>query len=234
MEILADGIIWYIVFLFSTTLHEASHAFTSMKLGDSTAYEGGQVTLNPFPHVRREPFGTVVIPVISFFLAGWMIGWASAPYDPNWAFRYPKKSAMMAFAGPLSNLALVVIAALLIHLGISLDILLAPGEITFSTVVEAVNGGIFTGVAKFLSILFSLNLILFIFNLIPVPPLDGSGIIPFLLKDDLARKYMGFIHSPGLMFVGIIIAWKIFDFIFPDVHLFAINLLYPGTNYGFN
>jgi len=58
---------------FSTILHEAAHAFSALKLGDSTAYEGGQVTLDPFPHIQREPFGTVIVPIISFFLGGWLI-----------------------------------------------------------------------------------------------------------------------------------------------------------------
>jgi hypothetical protein len=73
METFVNGIQWYLVFLFSTTLHEASHAFAAMKLGDSTAYEGGQVTLDPLPHIRREPIGTVVVPIISFILGGWMM-----------------------------------------------------------------------------------------------------------------------------------------------------------------
>lgn len=66
MERLAEGLLWYVVFIFSTTFHEAAHAFTALKLGDSTAYEGGQVTLDPLPHIRREPVGTIVFPILSF------------------------------------------------------------------------------------------------------------------------------------------------------------------------
>ena len=71
MEKLSQGILWYLVFLFSTTLHEAAHAFSALKLGDDTAEQGGQVTLNPVPHLRREPVGTIVIPIeIAYEAAG--------------------------------------------------------------------------------------------------------------------------------------------------------------------
>jgi hypothetical protein len=71
---LADGIIWYAVFLFSTVFHEAAHALTAYKMGDSTAHSKGQVSLNPIPHIKREPFGTVIVPILSFAAGGWMIG----------------------------------------------------------------------------------------------------------------------------------------------------------------
>lgn len=88
----SEALLWYVLFLFSTTFHEASHAFTAYKMGDSTAYEQGQVSLSPIPHIKREPLGTVIVPVISFIFAGWMIGWASAPYNYEWAYNNPKKS----------------------------------------------------------------------------------------------------------------------------------------------
>jgi Zn-dependent protease len=227
----SEGILWYIVFLFSTTLHEASHAFTAMKMGDLTAYESGQVSLSPIPHVKREPLGTVVIPVISFLIGGWMIGWASAPYDPEWAYKHPKKSAAMAAAGPISNFILVILSALLIHIGIYFGIFYAPETITTGSVVEAVNPGFFESAAKILSIMFSLNLILLFFNLIPVPPLDGSGIIPMFLSEETGRKYMKVVSNSAFALIGILIAWKLFDLVYFNIHTVFINLLYPGSNY---
>src|SRR5208282_5331142 len=95
------GFIWYVAFLFSTTCHEAAHAYVAKIGGDTTAALGGQVSLNPIPHIRRSPFGMVVFPILSFFLSGGgMIGWASAPYDPLWERRHPRRSAWMALAGP--------------------------------------------------------------------------------------------------------------------------------------
>lgn len=99
MEQITFGLIWYIAFLFSTTCHEAAHVFAALKLGDPTAYHEGQVSLNPIPHVRREPLGTVLVPLLSFFAGGWMLGWASAPYDPYWAERYPKPLFVSAPGG---------------------------------------------------------------------------------------------------------------------------------------
>ena len=92
-EFLVQGLIWYIAFLFSTTCHEASHALAAKMGGDLTAFHGGQVTLNPVPHMRREPFGMLLVPLLSYVLGGWMIGWASAPYDPFWQARYPRRAS---------------------------------------------------------------------------------------------------------------------------------------------
>src|SRR5579864_5640081 len=92
-DFLVLGVIWYIVFLFSTTCHEGAHALAAKIGGDTTAFEGGQVSLNPIPHIRRSPVGLVVVPIISYFVAHWMIGWASAPYDPQWQDRHPHRNS---------------------------------------------------------------------------------------------------------------------------------------------
>src|SRR5438128_135858 len=116
-EHLLFGLVWYMVFLVAITFHEAAHALVAKLLGDPTAYYGGQVTLNPLPHMQREPFGTIIMPVLSFVFSGGrsMIGWASAPYDPYWGVRYPRRAALMAAAGPLANLLLAVVAAVAIR-----------------------------------------------------------------------------------------------------------------------
>ena len=231
-EILALGIMWYAVFLFSTTFHEAAHAWSALRLGDPTAYHGGQVTLNPIPHIVREPIGTVLVPLISFFAGGgkWMMGWASAPYDPYWADRYPKRAALMALAGPLSNLLIVLVAAVALRWGITTGELIAPERIGFSQLVTAADqGGAWGPLSQLLSILFSLNLLLFIFNLLPVPPLDGSALPPLLLGDDAARRYLAFLREPMWALVGLLIAWRLIGYLFTPVLVFAIGLLYAGT-----
>src|SRR5947207_14525690 len=86
-ELLALGFIWYVAFLFSTTCHEAAHALAAKIGGDDTAFAGGQVSLNPVPHIQREPWGMVVIPILSLIMTGNLFGWASAPYDPCWCGR---------------------------------------------------------------------------------------------------------------------------------------------------
>ena len=74
MESMTKAVIWYVAFVFSTTLHEAAHAFAALKGGDPTAYEGGQVTIDPTPHIRRSPFGMVVVPILSLIVMGWPRG----------------------------------------------------------------------------------------------------------------------------------------------------------------
>lgn len=231
MDTLVTGIQWYVVFLFSTTLHEASHALAAWRLGDSTAYEGGQVTLDPMPHIRREPVGTVVVPILSFLLGGWMMGWASVPYNKEWALAYPRRSALMSLAGPAANLLLVLLTAMVIRIGIAAETLVPPDTLTFSHIIESSEPGNMEFAASLLSLFFSLNLLLFLFNLLPVPPLDGSGIIPFFLSHGTAQRYLTFLYNSPAGFFGLFIAWKVFGYLYDPLHLIAVNLLYPGYNY---
>ncbi len=231
MDKLTEGMLWYLVFLLSTTAHEAAHAFTAMKLGDRTAYQGGQVTLDPVPHIKREPLGMVVMPILSFLTGGWMIGWASTPYDPQWAHRYPKRSAWMSLAGPAANLSLVLLAALTIRIGIALHVFSAPHTVNALRVTLAADEGVLSFIAMLLSLVFTLNLILFVFNMIPLPPLDGSGALPLLLDDELARRYTNAVHHARFGFIGLLIAWQLFGALYRPVRLFALNLLYPGAGY---
>lgn len=224
------GLKWYLVFVFSTTAHEAAHAWAALWLGDDTAHRGGQTTLDPTPHIKREPIGMVVVPILSFLLGGWMIGWASAPYNPQWAMQYPKRAAAMSLAGPASNLIILLLAAIAIRVGMAMGYFEAPMSITFSHVVEAhTSTGDF--IASFLSIFFSLNLLLCTFNLLPFPPLDGSGAMMFFVSSETAEHFMRFLHNPGLRILGLFIAWKMFAICFPATQLFAVNLLYPGAHY---
>jgi Zn-dependent protease len=201
---LIEGLTWFVVFIFSTTLHEAAHAWAAYKLGDPTAYEGGQVSLNPLPHMQREPIGMVLVPILSFALNGWMMGWASAPYDPAWAHRHPKRAAAMAAAGPAANLLLTVLAGLLIKLGVA---------------------GAIPGAETPIAILFLLNLLLFAFNLLPVPPLDGSAILPMFMSDGVARRYRDFLHQPMFSLLGLLLAWKVFPYLFEPIQAVAFALL---------
>ena len=225
------GLIWYVVFLFSVTMHEAAHGLAAALMGDRTAYNNGLVSIDPIPHIMRSPFGMVFVPIISFVLGGWMIGWASTPFDPFWAKANRRKNALMALAGPAANLLLILIAILLIRGGMIANIFHAPKQITFSQVTSSNSMGIEGFLATLLSILFTLNLVLFVFNLIPVPPLDGSNLLLFFLNDSAAEKYIQFFYQPTFMIVGLMVAWQVFDPLFKFVHILAINLLYPGIVY---
>jgi len=229
------GLTWFLVFLFSTTLHEASHALAAYRLGDPTAYHGGQVTLNPLPHIRREPVGMVAIPLITFFTRGWMMGWASAPYDPDWARRFPRRAAVMALAGPAANLSLVLVAGVAIRGGMAAGLFQPPDSISFTQVTASAPGGLAAGMAGAvvpLSLLFSLNLLLCLFNLLPLPPLDGSAVIPALLPPRAAERYAALMNQPFMSLLGLLVAWQLFNPLYYPVQLAAIRLLYPGVHYG--
>ena len=226
--------LWYAVFLLSLTCHEAAHAAVAYLGGDPTAYLGGQVTLNPLPHIRREPFGTVLFPLLSFLLFGsgggsrWMIGWASAPYDPFWEDRHPRRAALMAAAGPAANLVLLTIGFAVLRYGFvrgwwaeppgdlwALDRLVMP---------LAENTGMLEGFGRLFSIVMVLNLVLFLFNLLPFPPLDGASVLALI--PPLRPFMLGLRSSPVGGWMGILFAWVVFPSMFMPVFGWLQGFLY--------
>jgi Zn-dependent protease len=213
-EMLAFGFIWYVAFLFSTTCHEAAHALVAKIGGDTTAALGGQVSLNPVPHIQREPWGMVVIPLISYVLSGSMIGWASAPFDPLWERRHPHRSAWMALAGPAANYTLMLLAVVGIRIG---------------TAMHWLGQDSVTGRADFLTsvlyVFFSLNLLLGTFNLLPVPPLDGSTAIMLFMSEERAHKYLDWLRGNSYAMLGLLVGWLVFREMYPYVEAFATSVL---------
>jgi Zn-dependent protease len=214
-EMLVMGFISYVVFLFSTTCHEAAHALVAKLGGDSTAALGGQITLNPIPHIRRSLFGMVVFPIASFLLSGGMIGWASAPYDPLWERRHPRRAAWMALAGPAANFTLMLLAALAIRISRSLELFHrdpVTGNLSFFAVT--------------LTVVFSLNLLLGTFNLLPVPPLDGSTGIMLLMSENRAQRYLDWIRGNNYAMAGLLVGLLLFRQIYPYVQFLAMKILF--------
>lgn len=223
---IVNGLVYLVVFLFSVTLHEAAHAWAAKLGGDLTAYHGGQVSLDPLPHIKREPIGMLVLPLVSVIASGWPLGFASAPYDPVWAREYPKRAALMALAGPAANLLVVLIAAALLRIGLA-TVFHAPNVVRFGQLALAEESSIWAGTAFLLSVLFSMNLLLVVFNLLPLPPLDGSGALPLLLDDKTTETYLDLISSnPTIGWMGLFIAWQIFGELFYPVFQAATHLLY--------
>jgi Zn-dependent protease len=231
MDELVLGAVWYLALLFSLTFHEAAHAWAAKRGGDPTAYLGGQVSLDPRPHIRRETMGTVIVPLLSYALSGWMIGWASTPFDPRWAAAHPRRAGWMALAGPAANLLLVVAAGIVIRVGIFSGVFEPPHAIDFTHMVAALEGTTASALVPLVSVLFTLNLLLCVFNLIPLPPLDGAGVMALILPESAAERFRQTMANPTFALMGIVVAWFMIGSIFRPVHLFAVNLLYPELSY---
>jgi Zn-dependent protease len=226
---------WYIALILSLVLHEAAHAWVAMLGGDRTAYESGQVTLNPVPHIRREPFGTVLLPILSHMYMGWVLGFAHAPYNPYWAEAHPRRAAVMSAAGPLANLLLAALLFLVMKIGLGMDWFERPLSSATRTVefmetivvaAEQADEGVLAKVALMCSVLFSLNLILGLFNLIPLPPLDGAGIAEGILPGPLGGLYRFLRMNPTFAILGLLAAWYLARYIISTPFYWAVRLLY--------
>ncbi len=227
-EILAIAVINYIVFLFSVVCHEAAHAVVGMWGGDKTAYWNGQVTLSPWPHVRQEPFGLGLLPIISLFAAmqtgGYgIIGFASAPYDPLWAVRHPKRAAWMALAGPAANLLLALLAVLLMKVGAVTGFLAArPG---FS---DDPSGAIAEAASIVLMAMFFENLLLCVWNLLPIPPMDGFSALMLFIPDNKAEMLLEARARVGMFFPIILLVVSQFFWTFFGPFYSAVSSVLLG------
>lgn len=229
-----DAIVYYVVFVFSVTVHEAAHAAAALLGGDATAYEGGQVSLDPIPHMRREPFGMVLLPLASVFISGWPWGYASAPFDPAWAERHPRRAAWMALAGPGANLAIVLAIALGIRAGVAMGAFDVPNYIAFDQITAATGdpNGLAAGLGFVLSVAFSMNLLLFVLNMFPISPFDGGTALTLLVPGSMLDGYYAVIRHPLVAIGGLIIVFTQFGTIFRPLLFGAIGWLYPGVTYG--
>jgi Zn-dependent protease len=231
-----EFVVWFVVFLFTLTVHEACHSLAAWLGGDRTAREGGQLTLNPWPHIRREPLGTVVVPILTFISSGWMMGWASTPFDPEWGRRHPKRMAAMSAAGPAGNLLIAIVSFLVLKGLLASGRVVPPDTIDFHRLVEprlgTPEGSVLHPLAFLLSVALSLNVLLFLFNLLPLPPLDGAGILQGLLPDSYGRFVDGLRRNPMMSLVGLLIAWQVLDALYQPAFAILFRLLHPGVTYG--
>ncbi|MEC7232948.1 MAG: site-2 protease family protein [Planctomycetota bacterium] len=220
---------FYVVFLLSVTAHEAAHALAALKLGDRTAYLGGQVTLDPIPHIRREPVGMVGLPIVTLLLVQWPLGFAHAPYDPVWAAWYPKRAALMALAGPGANLVLGAVAFVIMKVGLTMGAfeigLETASSFPWAELVRGTGSPVANSLAIFSSLLLVQNLLLFIFNLFPIPPMDGSAALPLVIPEGPMHKVRALFAEPWAPFVGLIVAWNLFPEVFYPAFRSVMKLL---------
>jgi Zn-dependent protease len=229
---LAFGFLEYVVFLLSTTCHEAAHSLVAKWGGDTTALEGGQVSLSPWPHIRREPFGMVIVPLLGIAFGTGLIGWASAPYNPLWSQNHPRRAAWMSLAGPAANFSLALIAGLLMRIGLLTGVFTAVYP-SHSRIVGALTpAGASDGIATVLSIFFSLNILLGVFNLIPFPPLDGYGVLGLFTSERGALRLQEMrVKMGSFSFLGLVIAWQLFDRAYPELFDTATKVFYAGYRF---
>lgn len=191
--------IWILPLLFAITLHEVAHGWMARYLGDPTAEQMGRLSLNPIKHI--DPVGTLLVPLLLFFLGGFIFGWAK-PVPVNISrLHSPKRDmAIVAVAGPLANLTMALLWALLAKLATGLY---PSNEWVAIPLISMGQVGI------------SINLILMILNLLPVPPLDGGRVLAGVLPDRLAYGVLR-VEPFGLFIVlGLLVAGLLSQILVP-------------------
>ncbi|WP_455209797.1 site-2 protease family protein [Kaarinaea lacus] len=179
--------------LFAITVHEVAHGWVAKKLGDPTAMMLGRLTLNPLKHI--DPVGTVILPLLTLWLGGFIFGWAK-PVPVTWEnLRHPKRDmALVAIAGPTANLVMILLWAILLKI----SILLSPSNYWLAQPLILMSGA---------GVIF--NTLLMILNLVPLLPLDGGRVVSGLLPGPLAYQYnktepFGLIILMALLFTGML------------------------------
>jgi Zn-dependent protease len=201
------GILMYVILLFSLVFHEFGHAWTALRCGDPTAKYFGRVTLNPIAHA--DLIGTVFFPLLQIFSGVPLIGWAKpVPVNPR-NLRHPGRDDMLvAVAGPGFNMILALAAAFLARINATL---LGGAEAGILATLHVFLGAV-------LPFLWKINIFLALFNLIPMPPLDGSWILYHVLPHPLRERYRafgatwGFIVVLALVYTGVTSAFLGFGY----------------------
>ena len=207
-------LISFVALLFSLSVHEASHATAAYLLDDDTAARMGRMTLNPLAHI--DPIGTVVFPLLGLLFGGFFIGWAKPvifnPARLTRRFQMKVSAALIALAGPLSNIVLGVLFTAITCMAVRM---MTPSLMSRGNLIQAaftgpealIDMGLDTGVVVLLGLggaLVKLNILLAAFNIIPLGPLDGAGVLGGLLPDSLQYRYNNFRYN-RFWFLGLML-----------------------------
>jgi len=202
------------ILLFSVIFHEVAHGWMAEKCGDDTARVMGRLTFNPIPHI--DIFGTIILPAICLFSHLPMFGWAKpVPVNP-YRLNDPKRDMVwVSLAGPLANFSLAIAAAFIMLALRSFSIL--PAEL---------SGAVY----QIMQLLLVINVILPVFNLFPIPPLDGSKVVVGILPNELAYRYAA-LEQYGFIIIIVLMTTNIFWTLLGPVADFIIRVLGGGISY---
>ncbi len=196
-----EFIILIAILIMSIVIHELAHGYSALALGDPTAKYAGRLTLNPIKHL--DVVGSFIVPFISYALAGFIFGWAKpVPYNPYNLRNQRWGELLVAIAGPLSNLLIAFVFGMVIRISL----------------MSGWGGDAFLSLTLFIVFI---NVVLAIFNLVPIPPLDGSKIL-FAILPYRYRQLRAVLETYGLIFV-IIFIFFLWPVIFPAI-LFLVSL----------
>ncbi len=199
-------ILQIIILIFSIILHELAHGFTADALGDHTARVSGRLTLNPIKHI--DPVGSIIVPIITSF-AGFTFGWAKpVPYNPYNLKNKRQGEFLIAVAGPATNLLIALI---------------------FGTILRfvAANATTMTPFIEITIYIVVINIVLAIFNLIPLPPLDGSKLLFSILPNQYGRvRYMLEAYAPIWILIVVLFLWQIIQPVIPFVFQLFTGMAY--------
>lgn len=196
IDIITIIILWGIPLILAITLHEAGHALAAKKLGDPTADQQGRVTLNPIKHI--DPFGTVLLPLMLFFMkAPFLFGYARpVPVDYNKLRTLPRDIALVAFAGPAANILLIILSAILYNF------------------IYALPTAWQEPYSKMIVISVTINTVLALFNMLPIPPLDGSKILMALGPRPLGKVLYELERYGMFIILGLLLMMPLFSQLF--------------------
>ncbi len=205
-------------FLLALVVHEYGHAWMAARFGDKTSEWSGRLTLNPAAHI--DPLGTIAFPLLSIALGSSIFfGWAKpVPIDPSRFSHYRKGLFWVAFAGPLANITLGLFTAFAF---VGFQVLIPP---TF---------GFHAGILAILESLLLLNFSLAIFNLLPIPPLDGSNIVLSFLSYNASRKFMEFQQYSFMLLLFLVFTGALRWLAFPIMFLAKLSIALAASVFGF-
>src|SRR5437588_2980990 len=214
-------ILYMVALIFSLSVHESAHAWMSSRFGDDLARSQGRISLNPAVHV--DPIGTLLFPAIAFFTGAPLIGWAKpTPVNP---LRWRNKRVAnfwVSAAGAISNFIIAFIA------GLGIRLLYSFGVIDRGLDLLNTNSTIATGAVELLWVFFILNVSLGVFNLLPIPPLDGSKVLASILPPSFESGFEA-LERFGFILLILAMVTGVFGVIFAVVMPIAMRILFVGA-----